>query len=108
MRGDGATARQMLGAPRHAFYIWCNTNLMYPQQLARLLGRTDLWIIAPEYIEKRLAGRGKIDIVIDHATHLSHYQRVWLQASRATLHHAVPNICTCEQLPKLHCLFCSH
>jgi hypothetical protein len=55
-RNTGETTRQMVRAPKGATFVWCNSHLHYPQHLARYLGRDDLKIVRPEWLERQLAG----------------------------------------------------
>jgi hypothetical protein len=68
-RGDGTTTRQMHDAPKGALYIWCNSQLHYPRDLAKELGRTDLVIDSPTALEwpGRHVGKKLTGIVLDHA-----------------------------------------
>jgi hypothetical protein len=75
-RGDGATSRQMQGAPFGAVYIWCNHHLDYPKALAASLGRADLQIVSPEWLRgERFRGLRFSGIVVDHAAELDVYER---------------------------------
>jgi len=74
-RGDGATTRQMLAAPKGAIFVWVHGDLSYPRQLARKHGREDLEIVAPSFFEgDRWMGRTFSGIVIDHAANLTDRQ----------------------------------
>lgn len=66
-RGSGRTTRQMQEAPRNAIFVWCNNHTLYPQQLARQLGRTDLRIVGPSWLDHGWAGLWQ-PVVADHAT----------------------------------------
>lgn len=66
MRGSGRTTRQMRDAPTGAIYIWCNQHFIYPKNLAREIGRSDLKIISPGQAETYIRGVRR-PIVIDHA-----------------------------------------
>lgn len=65
-RGTGRTSRQMLEAPRDAFYIWPTPYTWYPKSLAQYLGRGDLRVISPESAAHELRVH-HADFVIDHA-----------------------------------------
>ena len=64
----GATTQQMLDAPHGAIYVWVNSNVDYPKNLARNIGRDDLkivpraWLTSNNWIGRKLTG-----IVVDHA-----------------------------------------
>jgi len=67
-RGTGRTAKQMLGAPKGAVFIWCNQVLHYPRMLARKHGRSDLLIVAPSWLmDARYCGKEFKAIIPDHA-----------------------------------------
>ncbi len=72
--GTGRTTHQMKNAPPDAFYIWCNTMLHYPKDLARHLGRTDLRIESPSWVHDRAIQGHNRPIIIDHATELTRPQ----------------------------------
>ena len=78
MRQSGKTTSQMLDAPQEAIYIWCNTRLLYPKNLAKFLGRRDLEIVSISVLDdtERVA-RGRVfsGIVLDHASRLTDRQR---------------------------------
>lgn len=78
-RKAGATTRQMEVAPQGAVFVWCNRHLDYPVALAQKLGRGDLEIVGPTWLDGhawyglRISG-----IVVDHAAHLSDSQQYGL------------------------------
>jgi hypothetical protein len=89
-RQSGTTSQQMREAADGAVYVWCNTRLAYPINLAAHLGR-NLTIVRPSWL---LKARGRIDahidIVVDHAAQLTRsesealfYLRKWLDARKA-------------------------
>ena len=68
MRQTGRTAQQMLDAPQNAVYVWCNGRLKYPRHLAQELGRDDLQIVSPGWLESnRWIGLRPTGLVLDHA-----------------------------------------
>ena len=71
MRDIGRTTMQMLDAPRKAVYIWVNSDINYPIQLAKSLGRHDLQIVSHEWLDHKWRGLKISGIVVDHATWLS-------------------------------------
>jgi hypothetical protein len=74
-RGSGTTTRQMQGAPQKAIYVWCNNNLSYPKNLTKNLGRDDLEIVSPQFIESdKWRGRLFSEVVLDHALELTERQ----------------------------------
>ena len=72
-RGCGKTLRQMVAAPKGAYFIWCNDQaVLYAKNLARYLGRDDLIIVGFSYLQdKNFRGRGPMTIVVDHAADIS-------------------------------------
>ena len=65
----GITTKQMMDAPKKAIFIWINEDLHYPKSLAKSLGRRDLEIVSPYWLEScAFAGRILSGIIIDHAT----------------------------------------
>ena len=76
LRGTGRTAKQIHDAPKGAIYVWVNQHLGYPRDLAANLGRNDLQIVSPMYLDyiDKLAGRTITGIVLDHAADLTNRQ----------------------------------
>lgn len=70
MRGTGTTSQQMLAAPKNAVYVWPHSDFSYPKELARKLGRDDLKIVGPGWVNNNLRGRRDVEVIIDHATEL--------------------------------------
>jgi len=66
-RQSGQTTKQMMAAPRYSIYIWPNNNLLYPKSLAKKIGRDDLSIVAPSWLDHHWRGTS-VEISIDHAT----------------------------------------
>lgn len=80
MRGTGETTKQMLRAPNYAVYVWCNARLGYPKSLAAYLGRDDLYIVSPTFLDiERIRGRRFSGFVIDHALDMTQDQREALE-----------------------------
>jgi len=74
-RGMRHTTALMQAAPRNAVFVWCASHTEYARDLAKHLGRFDLLIVSPSWLEKRnICGRTFAGIVIDHATELSNDQ----------------------------------
>ena len=75
-RGGGKTTNQIANAPQGAIFIWDSQHTYYPKNLAREMGRDDLRIVPPSWIETdafrsvRLTG-----VVVDHAANLNDRQR---------------------------------
>ena len=71
-RGTGLTTQQMNEAPPGAVFVWCNSNLYYPQTLARKLGRDDLTVRPLSWLLPcNVMGRDFSGVVLDHAAHPS-------------------------------------
>lgn len=67
LRWTGKTSKQMLESPEGAFFIWCNSHLDYPKRLAEKLGRTDLNIVSPRWIDDmKWMGLNISGVVVDH------------------------------------------
>jgi len=73
-RGTGRTTEQIQRAPRGAVFVWCNGHLDYPQSLAFKLGRLDLRIVGPEWLEDAWRGCNLTGLVLDHAADLTRRQ----------------------------------
>ena len=83
-RGTGRTTKQLASAPQGAVYIWCNSHLHYPKTLARELGRGDLRIERPSWLDHPTACDTRIlGLVVDHAACLTERQRHSLAILRA-------------------------
>lgn len=77
---EGETTKQMLNAPQNSVYIWVNSKTHYPIRLASKLGRQDLSIFPPSFLERhQWQCMGKNFVVIDHACELTDEQRHGLQ-----------------------------
>jgi hypothetical protein len=70
-RQTGKTTRQMRAAPKGAVFIWCNAQLDYPRILAKRIGREDLRIKSPTWLERAYLGHEYLFIVVDHAARLT-------------------------------------
>jgi hypothetical protein len=77
---SGKTTSQMKQAPYYAIYIWRNDHLYYPLQLATKLGRDDLYIKSPRWLERGSNIRSFIpsDVIVDHAAELDSKQMIGL------------------------------
>lgn len=72
-RQSGITTRLMKRAPEGAIFVWCRGDTSYALALAESLGRDDLEIVGPGYIEQgRYRGIKDLQIVLDHHTQLSY------------------------------------
>lgn len=81
-RGEGTTTAQMTNSPKGAVFVWVNSHLDYPRQLARKLKREDLKIVSPGWLDgMQWAGLELTGLVLDHACDLTSEQwRSWQQA----------------------------
>jgi hypothetical protein len=71
---------QLKQAPQGAVFIWVNADVSYPKQLARQLGRDDLQIVGPGWLDSyRWQGQTFPWIEVDHAAKLTGYQHELLQ-----------------------------
>lgn len=69
-RQTGRTTQQMTDAPLGAVFVWCDSNLYYPQALACQLGRADLVVRRLSWLERRnVMGRTFPGVTVDHAAH---------------------------------------
>ena len=80
-RREGTTTRQMLDAPKDAYYVWVHADVWYPKMIAEKIGRADLRIVPPSAL-RSLRGR-RVHVVVDHAAELDDAQRSYLEAARA-------------------------
>lgn len=83
-RGSGKTSVQMVKAQRCATFLWCSDHLHYPRDLARRLGRNDLRIVGPAWLQHGWRGLRLPELVVDHAVpeHLTRLQMTWLCEAR--------------------------
>lgn len=93
-RGDGATTRQMESAPKEAIFVWCNGETSYPRKLAQKIGREDLRVKAPDWLECRWRGLEFTGVVVDHAAKLT--DRQW-EGYQGVLTRVRPNALLCGE-----------
>lgn len=74
-RGSRRTTAAMLSAPMGCVFIWCNDRLEYPKRLAKSLGRSDLKIVSPFWLENGWKGERFTGIVADHHLELGEKRR---------------------------------
>ena len=74
MRDDGTTTRQMQAATRGAVFVWGNSQIGYPKGLAKHIGREDLKIVSPSWLEDRWRGLKLTGVMVDHAATLTDQQ----------------------------------
>ena len=86
-RGTGRTTQQMKEAPLGSVYIWvAHNSLWYAKALARAIGRHDLHIVGPMWLDgMHFLGRHLSGIVVDHATNLTDKQWDILRSARTRL-----------------------
>lgn len=81
-RGTGRTTQAMLTAPRDAVYVSCCSNATdYDRQLARKIGREDLRIVEPSWLDHGWYGKVLTGIVVDHAADLTEGQMTLLKSA---------------------------
>ena len=73
-RGEGTTTKQMQDAPNGAVFVWCNGHTDYAINLARKIGRDDLRIESPTWLEERWRGLELTGVVVDHSARLTDRQ----------------------------------
>ena len=74
-RGEGTTTKQMQAAPKGAVFVWCNAHTGYATHLTRKIGREDLKIVSPTWLEwERWRGLELTGLVVDHAAQLTDMQ----------------------------------
>lgn len=67
-RQIGHTTQQMKDAPKGAVFVWCNSRIDYPLNLAKTLGRDDLVVRPLSWLEPRnVMGRNFPGVILDHA-----------------------------------------
>ena len=74
MRQSGRTTELMKEAPPGSVYVWVNHHLDYPLALAQALGRGDLQIVSPSWLDYRWRGLQISGLVLDHAVDLTEQQ----------------------------------
>ena len=79
-RQTGKTTQQIASAPLSAVFIWLSSDLRYPKRLAATLGRSDITIESPDWLEYRSRGTRPSAVVVDHAARLTRQQRYGLWA----------------------------
>lgn len=77
----GTTTSQMQRAPQGSVYVWVNSRLDYPRQLANHIGRGDLQIVSPDWIHPRNCCGVYIHVTIDHAAISKLTREQWLEVN---------------------------
>ena len=73
-RQTGKTAKQLASAPPSAVFIWVSADLGYPKRLAAKIGRSDIKIESPDWLDYRFRGQRPSAVVVDHAARLTQRQ----------------------------------
>lgn len=74
-RGSGVTTSQIQSLPHGGVFVWCNSQLDYPKRLAATLGRSDIQIVSPSWLEDgRWRGMRLKGLHIDRAANLNDNQ----------------------------------
>ena len=67
LRGTGHTTAQLRAAPENALFVWHVDDTCYPKELAKKIGRTDLKIVGPSYVNgNNWMGLSLSGVVVDH------------------------------------------
>lgn len=67
-RQTGRTTQQMNDAPLGAVFVWCNSRVSYPQDIAKTLGRNDLVVRPLHWLQPvNVMGRDFPGVIVDHA-----------------------------------------
>lgn len=74
-RQTGRTTKQLRNVPLNGVFIWCNNNLVYPRCLASHIGRMDIIIVGPDWLDSdKWRGIKLPGTDIDHAARLTDHQ----------------------------------
>jgi hypothetical protein len=87
IRGSGRTTQQLQAAARGSVFIWCSRDTHYPKMLAEKIGRSDLIIVGPSWLEHGWIGVEISGLTIDHAA-----VEVLSAEQRSNISHAVARI----------------
>ena len=67
-RQTGRTTQQINDAPLGAVFVWCNSSVSYPQEIAKTLGRNDLVVRPLHWLRPaNVMGRNFTGVIVDHA-----------------------------------------
>lgn len=68
MRQSGRTTKQIKEAPADSVFVWpVASSLFVPIGIARELGRDDLKIVSPSWLQRKNVYGVKLNVVFDHA-----------------------------------------
>lgn len=71
-RGTGRTMNALRSMPPGGVYVWCNSTLDYPKRLAKVLNRSDVQIVSPDWLSNgRYHGTELSGICLDHALRMN-------------------------------------
>lgn len=74
-RRSGESVKIIRALRPGGIFVWCNEQLTYPKSLAVSIGRTDIEIVGPDWLEQeRYRWRELSDIAVDHAARLTDRQ----------------------------------
>ena len=65
-RGTGRTTKQMQDSPLGSIFIWHHSDLTYPKELSKNIGRSDLKIVSPNWLLTGWRGVHLSGLVVDH------------------------------------------
>lgn len=72
LRGTGRTTEQIVNAPLHSVFVWCNGQMHYPRCLVRRMNRTDIKVVPPSWITSHeWRGKTLTGVTVDHALKLT-------------------------------------
>jgi len=78
-RGTGRTTAQIRSAPHGAIFVCCHSAAKdYTRRLAKDLGRDDLTIVEPSWLDHGWMGKVISGLVVDHACQLNENLRCGL------------------------------
>ena len=76
-RGSGQTTRQMQATPLGGVFVWCNDSLQYPKMIAVKIGRSDIKIVGPYWLDnEKWRGLELTGLTVDHATIMGEKRRI--------------------------------
>jgi hypothetical protein len=71
-KATGQTTKQILEAPKDAYFIWHNEHLDYPRHLLIKNKRPDIHLVGPRFLDIKVPrGMEYSGIVVDHSCRLS-------------------------------------
>lgn len=71
-RRTGETTKIIQSLRNGGIFVWCTKLIAYPKHLAASIGRADVTVVGPEWLEEqRYRGMKLSDIAIDHSAKLT-------------------------------------